>query len=177
MADVLIHHVELLSVSSATITDGSETDGLRVVVATIRPDLPAYRPYNLAFSFDQAERLFHDLRAVLTRAGVQSLMVLLVLGFGGCSADVEVERESSRPEAESEVLTTEKTMTAVSVDLLTDRGPMLLEDGRPVDVPFDGVLVVEGCIHLEQHLHVYLNEGDLDSERMAVEVVREWSRH
>ncbi|MFV1991836.1 MAG: hypothetical protein ACC652_13980, partial [Acidimicrobiales bacterium] len=144
---------------------------------TVRPELPSYRSHNVAFSLDQAERLFHDLRAVLTKAGVQSLIVLLVLGFSGCSGKVEVETEttSSRPEAEAEVITTERTRTAVSVDLLRDRGPVLLEDGEPVEVPFDGVLVVEGCVHFHEHLHVYLCEGDRKAERIAVEVVREWT--
>lgn len=129
--EIKIHQVELLGVSSARITDGSETDGQRVVVATVRPDLPAFRPHNLAFSLDQAERLFHDLRVVLTRAGLQSLMVLLVLGFVGCSADVEVEHEttSPTPEAGAEVLTTERSRTAVSVDLFKEQGPVLMEDG------------------------------------------------
>ena len=88
--------------------------------------------------------------------------------------EVESQTTSTSPKT-AEVLTTEKTRTAVSVDLLRDQGPVLWEDGRAVEVPLDGVLVVEGCVHLEQHLHVYLVEGDLDSERTAIEVVREWS--
>ena len=171
--DIKIHRIELLSVSSARITDGSEADGERVVVATVRPELPSYRPHNIAFSLEQGERLFHDLRVVLTKAGVQSLMVLLVLGLAGCSADVEVERETrSRPEAADDVLNSEKTRTAVSVDLFTDQGPVLMEDGNPVDVRNDGVLVVEGCLHFHEHLHVYLNDRNV--ERVAVEVIREW---
>lgn len=36
------------------------------------------------------------------------------------------------------------------------------------------VLMVEGCVHFHEHLHVDLNEGDRNSEREVLEVVREW---
>ena len=39
---------------------------------------------------------------------------------------------------------------AVAVDLLRDQGPLLMEDGELVEVPFDGVLVVEGCVHFHE---------------------------
>lgn len=156
----------------------AKIDDEPVVIITIRPDEGSFRPHNLAIARPQAERLLEDLKTILSRSGVW-LVLLALVGLAGCSTSVDVEREttSSRPEAaaESEVLTTERSRTAVSVDLLQDRGPLLREDGRPVDLPPDGVLVVEGCVHWHEHLHVYLNEGGRSSERIAVEIVREWT--
>ena len=76
--------------------------------------------------------------------------------------------------AATEMLTTERSRTDVSVAFLRDQGPVLTENGVPVDVPFDGVLVVEGCVHFHEHLHVYLYEGDRKAERIALEIVRDW---
>ena len=102
------------------------------------------------------------------------MMVLLVLGLAGCSTSVEVERESSSPDTLSEVLTTERSRTAAAVDLFRDQGPVLAESGEPVEMPLDGTLVVEGCLHFHEHLHIYLNEGDRMAERTAIEIIREW---
>jgi hypothetical protein len=172
MADhqIHVHEVEFLSVSNAKI------DGERVVVITIRPELPSYRPHNIAISRSSGERLLADLKALLSRSAV-CLLLLALAGLVGCSADVEVEREttSPRPEAGAKVLATERSRTAVAVDLFREQGPVLMEDGRSVDVAPDGVLVVEGCVHFHEHLHVYLDEGDRDAERIAVEIVRGWS--
>ena len=157
--DIQVHEVELLSVSNAEILEEP------VVIITIRPDLPAFRPHNLSIARSQAERLLEDLKTLLSRSTVGLLLMALVV-FSGCSTDVEVESEtSSRPD-----VTTERSRTAVSVDLMRD------QDGRAVEVPLGGTMVVEGCcIHFHEHLHIYLTEGDLDSERIAVEVVREWT--
>lgn len=169
--EIKVHEVEFLSVSKARI------DGEPVTIITIRPELPSFRPHNLAIARSSAERLLADLKTILSRSTV-CLLLLALAGLTGCSADVEVEREttSSRPAAEAEVLTTERSRTAVAVDLFADGGSVLMEDGRPVGVPTDGVLVVEGCVHFHEHLHVYLNEGDRNSEHTAIEIVREWSR-
>ena len=162
--------VEYLSVSKAKV--GKEP----VVIITIRPDLPSYRPHNIGLHRSQAERLLEDLKDLLSRSTVCLLLVALA-GLSGCSGKVEVETQttSSRPEATAGVLKTEKTRTAVSVDLMRDQGPVLMEDGRTVDVPFDGVLNVHGCLHIHEHLHISLNEDDRNAERVALEIVREWS--
>lgn len=44
-----------------------------------------------------------------------------------------------------------------------------------MEVPFDGMLVVEGCVHFHEHLYVYVTKGDRDAERVALEIVREWN--
>lgn len=156
--DITVHEVEYLSVSTGKILERP------VAILTLRPE-GSFRPHNLAIARSQAERLFEDLKTILSRSTVG---LLLVLGFADCSSSVEVEHETrSRPEAE--VLTTERTKVEVAVDLFTD------QDGRPIDVPLDGTLVVEGCIHFHEHLHINLCEGDRDAERIAVEIVREWS--
>ena len=167
---IMVHEVDYLATTNAKI------DGERVVVITIRPELPFFRPHNLSIARSQAERLLADLKTILSRSGVLLLLMALV-GMVGCSADVEVETQttSSRPEAAAEVLTAEKTRTAVSLDLLQDRGPVLMEDGRPVDVPSGGTLVVEGCVHFHETLVICLDEGDRNAERMALEIVREWT--
>ena len=36
-------------------------------------------------------------------------------------------------------------------------------------------LVVDGCLHVHEHLHIYLAEGDRNAEGTALEVVREWN--
>lgn len=96
---------------------------------------------------------------------------MALAGFSGCSTDVEVERETTSSIAEPESLTTDKRRTAVSVDLFT-----ATEDGRTVEMPLDGVLNVHGCVHLSQHLHINLVEGDRDAERISLEIVREWTK-
>ena len=50
-----------------------------------------------------------------------------------------------------------------------------MEDGEPLNVPLGGTLVVEGCVHFHEHVHIYLNEGDRDTEKVALEIVREWA--
>ena len=99
---------------------------------------------------------------------------MALAGFSGCSTDVEVETQttSSRPK----VLTSERTKTAVAVDLLRDQRRVLMEDGRALEVPFESTMVVRGCVHFHEHLHVYLVEGDRKSERAAIEIVRQWSK-
>jgi hypothetical protein len=146
------------------------------VIITIRPDRNSYRPHNLAIARSQAERLLADLTTILARSTV-CLLLLALAGLTGCSADVEVESEttSPRPNTESEVLTSERSRTAVAVDLFREQGPVLLEDGKPVEVPLGGTLVVEGCIHFHQTLVICLDEGDRNAERVAVEIVREWN--
>jgi hypothetical protein len=171
MADhqIQVHEVEFLSVSKATI------DGERVVVITIRPELPSFRPHNIAISRSSGERLLADLKTILSRATV-CLILIALAGLVGCSTSVEVESEtaSPRPQADAEVLTTERSRTAVAVDLFREQGPVLVESGEPVEMPLDGTLVVEGCLHFHEHLHIYLNEGDRNAERTAIEIVREW---
>lgn len=167
--EVQVHEIEYLAVSNAKVGDEP------VVIITIRPDEGSFRPHNLGIARSQAERLLEDLKTVLSRSAVG--LVLLALGFSGCSADVEVETQttSPRPEAESEVLAIQRSRTAVSVDFLRDQGSILMEDGKPVDVPLEGVLMVEGCVHFHQTLVICLDEGDRNAERVAVEIVREWS--
>lgn len=167
--EVQVHEIEYLAVSNATIGDEP------VVIITIRPDLPSYRPHNLGLHRSQAERLFEDLRTLLSRSGVWLLLMALA-GLTGCSADVEVETQTTSPRPEAEALTTERSRTAVSVDFLRDQGSILIEDGQAVEVPLGGTLVVEGCLHIHETLVIYLNEGDRNAERVALEIVREWSK-
>ena len=49
--EVEVHEVELLSVSTGKI------DGRPVAIITIRPDLPSFRPHNVAIVRSSAERL------------------------------------------------------------------------------------------------------------------------
>jgi hypothetical protein len=168
---VNVHEVEFLAATNAKI------DGERVVIITIRPELPSFRPHNLSIPRSSAERLLEDLKTILSRSAV-CLVLLALAGLTGCSADVEVESEtiSPRPEADAEVLTTERSRTAVAVDLFRDQGPVLMEEGEPVEVPLDGTLIVEdSCIHFHEHLHIHLCEGDRNAERVALEIVREWT--
>ena len=66
MADhqVRVHEVDYLATTNAKIDDAP------VVVITIRPEPPAFRPHNLAIARSQAERLFEDLKTVLSRSAV-----------------------------------------------------------------------------------------------------------
>jgi hypothetical protein len=172
MADhqVQVHEVELLSVSKTKI------DEEPVVIITIRPELPSFRPHNLSIPRSSGERLLADLKTLLSRATV-CIILLVLAGAAGCSADVEVEREtiSPRAEAATDVLTSKRSRTAVAVDLFADDGSVLREDGEAVEVPLEGVLVVQGCLHIHETLVICLEEGDRDSERVALEIVREWS--
>jgi hypothetical protein len=167
---IMVHEVEYLSTTNARI------DGERIVVITIRPDEGSFRPHNLAIVRTQAERLLEDLKTILSRSTV-FLILLALAGLTGCSMSVEVESEttSPRPEAGAEVLTSERTRTAVAIDLFREQGPVVMEDGSPVEMPLDGTLVVEGCLHFHETLVIYLNEGDRNAERVAVEIVREWA--
>jgi len=65
-SNIMVHRVELLGVSVARITDG-EADGERVVIITVRPDLPTFRPHNLGIPWHQAHRLLEDLQNLLRR--------------------------------------------------------------------------------------------------------------
>ena len=172
MADheVQVHEVEFLSISNAKILEEP------VVVITVRPDEGSFKPHNISIPRSQAKRLLEDLKSVLSRP-TAFLMLIALVGFAGCSADVEVETQttSPRPEAATGVLTTERSRTAVSIDLLRERRSVVMEDGRPADVPLGGTMVVEACVHLHEHLHVYLDEGDRRAERVAIEIIREWS--
>ena len=165
--EIQVHEVQYLAATNAKIDDKP------VVIITIRPDKGSFRPHNLAISRSSGERLLADLKALLSRATV-CLLLLALAGLTGCSADVKVETESSRPEAQSEVPTIERSRTAVAIDLFRDQGPVLVESGEPVEMPLDGTLVVEGCLHFHEHLHIYLNEGDRMAERTAIEIIREW---
>ena len=168
--EIQAHEVEFLAATNAKIDDEP------VVIITIRPELPSFRPHNLAIPRSSGERLLADLKTLLSRATV-CLILLVLAGAAGCSADVEVEREttSPSPEAGADVLISERSRTVVAVDLFREQGPVLREDGRPVEVPSGGTLVVEGCVHFHETLVICLDEGDRDAERAAVEIVREWT--
>ena len=60
--DILVHEVDYLATTNAKI--GNEP----VVVITIRPDLPSFRPHNLSIPRSSAERLLEDLKGLLNRS-------------------------------------------------------------------------------------------------------------
>jgi len=137
--EIMVHQIDYLSVSKGKI------DGEPVVIITIRPDLPStYRPHNLAIIRSQGERLLEDLKNVLSRSGVWLLMLALAR-LTRCSADVEVERETTSTRtaaAEAESHTLERSRTAVAVNFLKDQGSILMEDGKPVDVPSEAAILL-----------------------------------
>jgi uncharacterized protein YceK len=165
--EVKVHEIQYLACGAGK--TGGPPNERRIIVITVRPDEGSFRPHNLGIPRHQGERLLEDLKVIFSRSTV-CLLLMALAGLTGCSTSVEVEQEktSSRPEAAAEVLTTERSRTAVAVEMFTD------EDGKRVEMPSDGVLVVEGCGHFHEHLHVYLNEGDRNAERTAIEIIREW---
>jgi hypothetical protein len=167
MAEIQVHEIEYLAASNATI--GDPPNEHKVVVITVRPDQDSFRPHNLSVPQDQAARLLEDLKVVLSRSAVWSLLLLAVTG---CSAEVETETTSPRLEATDQSTVT-KERTRVAVDLLTDQG-IGIENGRATETPLDGVLTVEGCLHFHQTLIIHLGDADRASERRAIEIIREW---
>ncbi len=57
--DINVHRVEYLAAAPGTNKNGPS------VVITIRPDLPKFRPHNIAISASQAARLRDDLVRIL----------------------------------------------------------------------------------------------------------------
>ena len=116
MAEIQVHEIDYLAASNATI--GDPTKDQKVVVITVRPDENSFRHHNVSVPRNQAAKLCEDLKAVLSRAGLW-LMMLLLAGAAGCSAEVETETTTPRSEAvDPPAVTKERTM--VAVDLLTD---------------------------------------------------------
>ena len=64
--EIKVHEVEFLAVSAAT--TGDPPNERRVVILTIRPDLPFFRLHNLSIDRFQAERLLEDLQNLLNPA-------------------------------------------------------------------------------------------------------------
>jgi hypothetical protein len=170
--EIHVHHIEYLAASSAKIGDPPNEQA--IVIITVRPDENSFRPDNLSIPRRQAARLCEDLKAVLSRSAV--CLLLLLAGAAGCSTEVEVEQETTSPrvagEPQAQAAVT-KERTRVAVDLL-NRG-MVMEDGQAMEAPFDGVLTVNGCLHIHETLIIHLNENDRASERTAVTIVREWT--
>jgi hypothetical protein len=169
MAEIQVHEIDYLAASNATI--GDPPNEQKVVVITVRPDQDSFRPHNLSVPQNQAARLLEDLTAILSRSAV--CLVLLLAGAAGCSAEVETETISPRSEATDQSAVT-KERTRVAVDLLTDQGVMVMEDGRATETPLEGVLTVDGCLHFHQTLIIHLGDADRASERRAIEIIREW---
>jgi ABC-type Fe3+-hydroxamate transport system substrate-binding protein len=112
------------------------------------------------------------------------LLLLVVLALSGCSSKVEVERETTTtsPAAEqTQPVVTERSRTAVAVDLTRGQQPVRTVSGDPVEFPHDAnVVIVEGCLHV----HIHLGKNDQKAEKLAVELLRElrdgrceWHRH
>jgi type IV pilus biogenesis protein CpaD/CtpE len=100
------------------------------------------------------------------------LLVLVVLALSGCSSKVEVERETTTsPAAEqTQPVVTERSRTAVAVDLTRGQQPVRTVSGDPVEFPHDAnVVIVEGCLHV----HIHLGKDDRKAEKLAVELLRE----
>jgi hypothetical protein len=172
--ELMVHEIEYLGASNGT--KGDPPHEQKVVIVTVRPDAGSFRPHNLGVSRKQAVRLFEDLKTILARSA-GCLLVLLVVA--GCSGEVEIEQETTTPmsevAAEAPARTVTKDRTRVAVDLLADHGPIVLENGTPVETLSDGTLVVDGCVHLHQTLIIHLGKGDRHAERAAIEIIREWT--
>jgi hypothetical protein len=168
--EVRTHEVEYLSVANATITEGDSPIQRPI---TIHPDENSFRPHSISISRPVAARLLEDLKSVLHRSGLW-LMVLL-LAVTGCSGEIEIEEKTTTLAGEQQARTAgTKDRTRFAVDLLTDRG-MVMENGQTIEAPPNGVLTVNGCLHIHQTLIIHLNESDRASERTAIEIIREWT--
>jgi type IV pilus biogenesis protein CpaD/CtpE len=100
------------------------------------------------------------------------LLVLALTGLSGCSSKVEVERETTtaRPAEQAQPVVTERSRTAVAVDLTRGQQPVRTVSGDPVECPPDAnFVVVEGCLHV----HIHLGKDDRKAEKLAVELLRE----
>ena len=60
--EIQIHVVEYVAVSAGTTEDGP------AVIATIRPDIGSFRPHNLGFNAEEADRLRRDLNRLFKRS-------------------------------------------------------------------------------------------------------------
>lgn len=99
------------------------------------------------------------------------LFVPVVLALSGCSSEIEVERETTTaPAAEhTQPVVTERSRTAVAVDLTRGQQPVRTVSGDLVECPPDAnFVIVEGCVHI--HIHV---GNDRKAERLMVELLRE----
>lgn len=87
---------------------------------------------------------------ILSRS-TTGLLVLAVLALSGCSSEIEVERETTTasPAAEqAQPVVTERSRTAVAVDLTRGQEPVRMESGDLVECPPDAnFVIVEGCVH------------------------------
>lgn len=112
------------------------------------------------------------------------LLVLVVLALSGCSSKVEVERETTTasPAAEqTQPVITERSRTAVAVDLTRGQQPVQTVSGGLVECsPDPNVVIVEGCLHV----HIHVGKDDRKAEKLMVELLRElrdgqcrWHRH
>jgi len=163
---IQLQEIELLSV----ITANRNRDGESLVVLTIRPDLPNFRPHNIGLSMSQAERLFDDLGTIIQKAALRSAMLLLVVGLAGCSSRVEVSAESTSPpvaeavESESQPAVTQKrTKTMVAVESVEITGNA------------NFVTVIEGDLHLHRHDHLHFHEASKEvgsTEQVQIEIRR-----
>ena len=101
------------------------------------------------------------------------LFVLVVLALSGCSSKVEVERETtttSPATQHTQPVVTERSRTAVAVDLTRGQQPVRTASGDPVECPPDAnFVVVEGCLHV----HIHLGKDDRKAEKLAIELLRE----
>ena len=79
---VFVQLVELLGVAEAVANEQP------VIVITIRPDPPNFRPHNIALTKEQAWRLATDLGSLLLPF---VLLVCVLLATTGCGARVEIE--------------------------------------------------------------------------------------
>jgi hypothetical protein len=101
------------------------------------------------------------------------LLVLVVLALSGCSSKVEVERETttaSPANQHAQPVVTERSRTAVTVDLSRDQRPVQTVSGGLVECPPDAnFVIVEGCLHI----HIHVGKDDRKAERLMVELLRE----
>jgi type IV pilus biogenesis protein CpaD/CtpE len=103
------------------------------------------------------------------------LLVLVVLALSGCSSKVEVERETTtaRPAEQTQPVVTERSRTAVALDLTRGQEPVRTASGDPVEFPHDAnFVVVEGCLHV----HLHIGKDDRKAQKLAVELLRELQR-
>ena len=123
------------------------------------------------------------IQTLLSRSAT-SLLLLVVLALSGCSSEIEVERETttaSPATEQAQSVVTERSRTAVAVDLSRGQRPVRTVSGDLVECPPDAnFVVVEGCLHL----HVHLGTDNRKAEKLAVELLRElqggrceWHRH
>jgi len=168
---VFVQLVELLGVAEAVANDEP------VIVITIRPDPPKFRPHNIAFTKDQAWRLATDLGSILLPF---VLLVCVLLTTTGCGARVEVESakwgsssgERTRTQAEVDVLRPQPP-EPVTIAKSTEPPPPATSADKPLNISSNTIILnIRGgdtYYHSETHVHLHDPPVPKVEERIVIQ--------